>query len=159
MRRWYCPVAHETFSLLPDFAAARLSDTLEGIESAVLQFDDERRSGATVYEAAQRLRPDIELQGALRWTRRRLRWVHAALTLLMGCTAERLVQVELKIRAIRRVLGCQHVLLEVRTLAAPQLRYAPTPVGLAPPNPVRKSAGHRVQHKAGPDPPSRAEPS
>src|SRR5262249_3423346 len=33
--RWYCPEGHRTFSLLPDFLAARLPDLLDSIEESV----------------------------------------------------------------------------------------------------------------------------
>jgi hypothetical protein len=33
--RWYCPEGHRTFSLLPDFLAARLPGLLCSIEEAV----------------------------------------------------------------------------------------------------------------------------
>ena len=33
--RWYCPPGQQTFSLLPDCFAARLSGTLEAVEAAV----------------------------------------------------------------------------------------------------------------------------
>lgn len=154
VRRWYCPQAHETFSLLPDFAAACLPGTLRGIEDAVADFETDRRAGLSVGEAAQRLRPDIESQGALRWVRRRLAWAQAALTLLMGCAPDLLAQCELKILAVRDLVGTQQVLVEVREIAAGVLRSAPFPVGLAP----RLSAGRRasvaLQHDTGPDPPS-----
>lgn len=33
--RWYCPAGHRSFSLLPDFLAARLSGTLAEVKAAV----------------------------------------------------------------------------------------------------------------------------
>jgi hypothetical protein len=154
IRRWYCAQAHQTVSLLPDFAAARISGTLTGIEDVAVQFEQALKCGATAGEAAQLLRPDIESQGALRWVRRRLQWVHAALVLLVGCAPELLTQGELTIRAVQNVLHTQQVLVQVREIAAPHLPFATAPVGFAP---SRRLGNHRmssVQHNLGPDPPT-----
>ena len=70
--RWYCRKAHETFSLLPDCLAARLPDTLIGVEAVVRAVEQ----ASSLQAAADGLRPDIELPGAMRWTRRRVRAVH-----------------------------------------------------------------------------------
>lgn len=154
VRRWYCPQAHQTFSLLPDFAAARLPGTLEAIEVAVATFETDRRAGMAAYEAAQRLRPDIEAQGALRWIRRRRAWAKAALILLVGCAPDLLTQCELTILAARQVLRSPQVLVDVRGLAAVCLAHAPTPVGLAPASAVSSPPLPPRQHDAGPDPPA-----
>lgn len=82
--RWYCPQAHCTFSLLPDCLAARLSGTLGDIETVVAHVEQAKSLAA----AADRLRPDIELPGAIRWTRRRVKPVHASLTALRGLMPE-----------------------------------------------------------------------
>jgi len=151
--RWYCRKAHATVSLLPTFAASRVADTLDGIEDVVATFEQARQAGATVAEAAQSLRPSIELQGALRWLRRRLGWVHAALMLLAGCAPEVLAQCELLLRSVRGALGTQHVLLQVREIAAAHLHRAPAPLGLVPATTVRIPRLSSAQHKTGPDPP------
>jgi len=78
VRRWYCPTAHETFSLLPDCAATRVSSTLAEIEAVVVAVERARRdSGYSLELVARARRPDIEPAGATRWVRRRLRWVRA----------------------------------------------------------------------------------
>ena len=67
--RWYCEEGHTTFSLLPDCLALRLSSTLAAVEEVALAV--ERRAGSMEALAAE-LRPDIEMQGAVRWVRRRV---------------------------------------------------------------------------------------
>lgn len=143
-------------SLLPDFAAARYGGTLGAIEQAVDEYEEQRLRGATAQQAAQEVRPDIEAQGALRWVRRRTRWFHAALMLVMGCAPEVLAQVELSVRNMRQILGTRQVLLRVREIAHQQLQHAPAPVGLAAVEHVRSDALQRVQHNVGPDPPTPA---
>ncbi len=69
--RWYCPESHQTFSLLTGCFAARLSGTLIELEAL-----------------ANGLHLDIELPGVLRWIRRRLQGVYAALHLLKGLMPE-----------------------------------------------------------------------
>ena len=66
--RYYCPTAHETFSLLPDCLASRFPGDLDDLERVVAQVDAARGIEA----AADGLRPDIVLPSAVRWVRRRL---------------------------------------------------------------------------------------
>ena len=74
--RWYCPQGHRTFSLLPDFLAARLPDLLDTIEDGAAAAGSARSMEA----AADLLRgPDITLPSAVRWLRRRVRAVRAGL--------------------------------------------------------------------------------
>ena len=73
--RWYCPESHTTFSLLPDCLAARLPGTLDMLEAVVVAAEGARSLEA----AANEVRRDaIELPGAMRWVRRRVRLVHNA---------------------------------------------------------------------------------
>jgi hypothetical protein len=148
--RWYCRQAHQTVSLLPSFAAAHLPGTLDDIEQAVAKYETARDDGATVAQAAQELRPDIGLQGAVCWVRRRLLWVRTALMLVMGVAPEMLAQCELKISYIRRAWVTPHVLVQVREIAQGSLCHAAPPVGLAP----RKTASKAAQHGMGADPPA-----
>jgi hypothetical protein len=151
--RWYCRKAGHTVSLLPTFAAAGLPGTLDSIEQGVVAFERERQAGATVAQAAQWTRPDIEAQGALRWVRRRVQWVGAALALLVGCAPELVTRCELAVTALRDVLHTQHVLVRVREIAAVQLQHAPRPVGLAPAGSATRPRQAPHQHTPGPDPP------
>lgn len=148
--RWYCPQAHQTFSLLPDCLAAHWSGTLVEIEAAV-----EHRQAAPSREAAARdYRPEIELPGVLRWLRRRERAVAIILTLIRGLRPERLLSAAPTLAAFRALLGVQWVLPALRALGADHLQHLPPPVGFSPPRrggePPRGG-----QHRAGPDPPRR----
>jgi len=74
--RWYCREGRRTFSLLPDFLAARLPGLLASIEDSITVAS----SAKSVEAAADALRGlDVTLPGAVRWLRRRIRAVRAAL--------------------------------------------------------------------------------
>lgn len=82
--RWYCPEGRRTFSLLPDFLAARLAGLLTSIEDSVTFAS----SAKSVEAAADALRgPDVSLPGAVRWLRRRIRAVRTALAVIAPETA------------------------------------------------------------------------
>jgi len=147
--RFYCPQGHTTFSLLPDCLAARLSESLHEVESVV----DRVEQADTVESAADRLRLDIELPGALRWTRRRFKPVHASLTILKGLSPERFSNCEPTLASFRRRLGVDAVLSTLREIAAPHLAFLPPPLGLRPPPLVGGEPKRSFQHRTGTDPP------
>ncbi|MCY1238002.1 hypothetical protein D9M72_507200 [compost metagenome] len=74
--RWYCPQGHRTFSLLPDFLAARLPGLLASIDAAVASLP---RMHSMEAAADALRRDDVSLPAAVRWLRRRVRAVDAAL--------------------------------------------------------------------------------
>lgn len=77
--RWYCPEGRRTFSLLPDFLAARLPGLLSSIEDSIVVASSARSMEA----AADALRgPEVTLPGAVRWLRRRVRVIGAVLACL-----------------------------------------------------------------------------
>ncbi|MGQ0503852.1 MAG: hypothetical protein ACT4TC_00880 [Myxococcaceae bacterium] len=89
--RSYCEKGHTTFSLLPDCLASRLSSTLAAVEEVVVAVEQR----ATSIEAvAEELWPDIEVQGAVRWVRRRVLAVMIALRTLKGLRPDVLSGVE-----------------------------------------------------------------
>ena len=146
--RWYCPQGHCTFSLLPDCLAARFPGSLCAIEQVVVQVEQ----AESLEAAADRLRPDIELPGAIRWTRRRVRGVHAALSALRGLHPERFAgppTVSLFQQSLKR--AC--VLPALREIAGAQLPYLLPPLGFGPR--LLQSGGpqKRYQQQTGPDPP------
>ena len=82
--RWYCPQGHRTFSLLPDFMAARLPGLLADVEEAVAvvaHAPSIETAAATVRDLA------VSLPAAVRWLRRRLRPVQLALQVLGNAVA------------------------------------------------------------------------
>lgn len=148
--RWYCPQAHRTFSLLPDCLAARLSGSLHELEAVVVAVEQAKSLEA----AADRLRLDIELPGAMRWIRRRVKYVHASLTIVLGLLPELFVGCPPSLTAFCQRLQTDFVLPTLREIAALQLGFLPPPLGLRPPC---LSGGERKQgnqHRTGPDPPS-----
>jgi len=149
--RWYCRQAGCTFSLLPDCLAARLSGSLEEVEAAVVAVEEAR----SVEAAADRLRPDIDLPGALRWTRHRLGPVHRALRLLIALLPELLLGCPPSVQGFRARLGTEAVLMRLRAIAAAHLPGLPSPLGFRPPARGGGEPKTSRQHPMGPDPPAR----
>jgi len=147
--RWYCPEGHCTFSLLADCFAARLSGSLQEFEEVVVAVEQ----AASGEAAADELRLDIELPGALRWIRRRLRAVHAALLLILGLFPDLLAGCQPTFNAFRQWLGVDYVLPRLREIAQVQLLRLPPPLGFRPPQPRGDKAKTTHQHQMGPDPP------
>ena len=146
--RWYCRAGHCTFSLLPDCLAARLSGTLSEVEAVVRAVEQ-----APSREAACReLRPDIELPGVLRWARRRVQAVHAALQALKGLLPERFPCVP-TLGAFAVCLGGGEVLVALRPIGEPFLQSLSSPLGLRPRRQPGGGRGRARQHHVGPDPP------
>jgi hypothetical protein len=150
--RWYCPESHTTFSLLPDCLASRLSSTLREVEevAAAVEGADE-----SVERAAQRLRPDIGTQGAVRWVRRRVMAAALALVAVKGLRPDVLAGTEPTFESFRAVLGVEHVLPALRALTGAQLHSLPAPVGFGPRHGGGDARPHRFQHGTGADPPPR----
>jgi len=148
--RWYCPKSHTTFSLLPDCLAARWSSTLAEVEQVARQVEE---TTGSFEQVAQQVRPDIELQGAVRWVRRRVMAVALALVTLKGLVPEVLEGAQPTLESFRRVLGLPSVLARLRGLAGAQVLRVPFPVGLG----HRHASGERGerarQHPTGADPP------
>ena len=105
--RLYCWDAHRTFSLLPDCMSARLEGSLDEAEQVVVRVEE----SPSVEAAAKKLRPDLEVAGAVRWVRRRLQGVRDSLlillTLLPGSlgTDARLVEVRRILESERALVG------------------------------------------------------
>ncbi len=148
--RWRCPQGHCTFSLLPDCLAARLPGALAEVEAVVAAVE----AAPSLEAAADVLRPDIELPGAMRWTRRRVQRVHAALHRLRGVDPEHFAGWPPLVSAWRAGLGVEPVLPALRAIAVAHLHELPAPLGFS--NRLRRGGeSHRTfQHPMGPDPPA-----
>ncbi len=146
--RWYCPKGHRTFSLLPDCLAARLSGTLNEVEALVRAVEQ----APSLEAACQDLRPDIELPGVLRWARRRVQAVHAALQALKGLLPHQF-PCPATLAAFAACLGVAEVLVALRPIGAPFLQNLSTPLGFIPRRIPGDRGGHARQHCVGPDPP------
>jgi hypothetical protein len=147
--RWYCRTGHRTFSLLPDCLAARLPGTLLELEQ-VLAVAEQAKS---LEAAADELRPDIELPGAVRWVRRRVKAIQGALTALFGLLPERFAGAVASVLALRAHLGVTLVLPALREIAAPFLAGLAPPLGLRPPSGAGGERPRSPQQHPGPDPP------
>lgn len=137
--RWYCPEGHRTFSLLPDFLAARLPDLLDSIEESVTVAD----SAKSLEAAADLLRgPDVGLPGAIRWLRRRVQSVRAALAAVARLVPLPPVGIDVDERHFLRRLR--------RSLPTTVLANIPAPLGFEA---FRRVGRHHdgVQQEAGPD--------
>ena len=77
--RWYCAGGHMSFSLLPDCLASRLSGSLIEVEDVLTEVEHSPSQEA----AADNIRIDILLPGALRWIQRRIFLVKASLSMLI----------------------------------------------------------------------------
>jgi len=134
--RFYCRPCKMTVSSLPSFLAAGYSETLAVQKGAVASVG----AHPTFDAAARAMRPDIELQGARRWLRRRVRR-HQLATLIVATVLA--VSPEVADPFAMRV-----EMPEV-------LRHAPTPAGLAHRPLCAWRADDAHQQPMGPDPPSR----
>jgi hypothetical protein len=145
--RWYCPLARESFSLLPCFLAAGMGGSLDEVESACVLAEQ-----IGVEHAASKLRPDVELPGAVRWLARRRRGINAALLALVTLLPGRL-GTQAKLGAVREAVGSERALVLLREIGAEHLGSLPRPLGFGRRGErggVREGA---AQHETGPDPP------
>lgn len=147
--RWYCPLGHQTFSLLPDCFAARWSGTLAEVEAAVEAVEQ----APSLEAAATTQRLEIELPGALRWLRRRVQAVHRTLVVLKGLLPEYFANYAPTLAGFRQALGAETVLVLLRDIGADYLPALPPPLGFRPPLVRGGEPQLPLQHRAGPDPP------
>ena len=127
--RWYCAESHTTFSLLPDCLAARLPGTLQELETVVVHAEQ----ASSLLLAAEQVRRDrIELPGAVRWLRRRVRLVQQVLRRVIGLLPQHLAGCRPELSACRKRLGSDAVLVVLRALADPWLAVLPAALGFRP---------------------------
>jgi len=127
--RWYCPQGHRTFSLLPDFLAARLPGMLTSVEAAAAAV----KLAGSMEAAADALRGfEVTLPSALRWLRRRVRALQAAIAAVSQLVPQTSVAVLARRSALRIDPGQGHVLLGLRRSLAPRvLQRLPAPLGFS----------------------------
>lgn len=144
--RYYCPTAHETFSLLPDCLASHFPGELDPIEQVVATVETAR----SVEAAADVLRPEITLASAVRWIRRRLTPVRLALLTVVTLLPD-LFTGDARLSAVRGALVTASALVTLRTRVAPQLTVLPTPLGFRPRPRRRDAAAPAAPHGMGAD--------
>lgn len=148
--RWYCPESHTTFSLLPDCLAARLPGTLDALEAVVVHTE----RAPSLKAAANALRLDaVDLPGAMRWVRRRVRLVHRILAVVANLLPERIPAGMVEMGAVRACLGTDRALTDLRGLVGPQLPALPAPLGFRNQGSGAAGRNRAFQHEMGPDPP------
>ena len=145
--RYYCPTAHETFSLLPDCLASRFPGDLDALERVVAHVD----AASSIEAAADVLRPDIVLPSAVRWVRRRLTLVRATLLTVVTLLPD-LLGVPAQLGAVRAALGTAQALVPLRGRAVTLLPALARPLGFAPHGRPARAARRRPQHGMGADP-------
>lgn len=145
--RYYCPTAHETFSLLPDSLASRFPGDLDALERVVAHVDAAR----SIEAAADVLRPDIVLPSAVRWVRRRLTLVRATLLAVVTLLPD-LLGGRAQLGAVRAALDTDHALVTLRARAAALLPALPRPLGFVPRLRASRAPRPPPQHGMGADP-------
>lgn len=148
--RWYCRQGQTTFSLLPDCLAARLPGDLDEVERVVAAVDAAR----SVEAAADELRPDILLPGAIRWVRRRLGPVRAVLLALVTLIPWTPLSTP-TLAGVTKRLGTP-ALRRVRAEVEQHLGALAAPVGFGPRPRRSRRRRTRGEHDLGPDPPRRS---
>lgn len=147
--RWYCCSGHQTFNLLPDCLSSRLSGSLIELEAVVAEVE----ASPSQEKAADRVRLDIDLPGALRWIRRRVLWVQTALAMLIELAPSLFSHCHPTVSSFRCVLSVEPVLPELRGLAGVYLHLLPPPLGFGPRREPKKFKKDHFQHETGTDPP------
>ncbi len=120
--RWYCPTEQRTISLLPDCLASRFPGTLDEVERVV----NIVQTHTSQEQAAEALRPDITLPSALRWLRRRMKYVREILTILTGLLS---VECPPELMTFREKYSVEKVLTHLRVLGQEYLHSLPPIVG------------------------------
>jgi hypothetical protein len=130
--------------------ASHYSGTLVELEAIVLAVEQ----APALPRAADVLRTDIELPGALRYLRRLCQAIYQALGIMRGLLTARFATLPVTLHAFTTALpDCPSVLMALRALASDYLRLLPTPLGF---DPARHKVANPVsgcQHRMGPDPP------
>lgn len=144
--RYYCPTAHETFSLLPDCLASRFPGDLDDLERVVAHVE----AAASIEAAADVLRPDIVLPSAVRWVRRRLTLGRATLLTVVTLLPD-LFHGVAQLAAVRAALDTDHALMTLRVRAAARLPGWPRPLGFCPPADRPRHGRVAPQHGLGAD--------
>lgn len=136
--------------MLPDCLCARLTGSLTDVEAVVAAAETE----PSREQASEVLRPGIELPGALRWLRRRVRLVGAGLAAAIGLLPTLLVGCKPTVTSVRSALGAQSALVRLRLELTPYLAALPPPLGFGPRPERRRSAKSGTPQDSGPDPPA-----
>ena len=151
--RFYCPEARSTWSLLPDCLSSHFRGDLAGVEDVVAVVE----ASKSIEAAADALRSlAISLPAAVRWVRRRLAPVRAALLAIFTLMPHLFAGYAPTVYEARRILRTTSALVTLREIVADRLAVLPPPLGFGPrvkPRRRRRHCRERRQHKVGADPP------
>ncbi len=151
--RFYCPEARRTWSLLPDCLSSHFRGDLTTVEEVVAIVE----AGKSVEAAADALRSlAISLPAAVRWVRRRLAPVRAALLAIFTLLPQLFAGYVPTVHEARRILCTTSALVTLREIVEDRLAVLPPPLGFGPrvkPRRRRRQHRERRQHKVGADPP------
>ena len=142
--RYYCPTAHETFSLLPDCLASRFPGNLDDLERVVTAVE----TAPSIEAAADVLRPDIVLPSAIRWVRRRLTLVRAAVLAVVTLLPD-LCGGHARLGAIRTALATEHALVALRHARGVAAGCAAAAARIRPSGPVATHATSQAPTRPG----------
>lgn len=148
--RYYCPRSHTTYSLLPDCLSSRFSGDLVAVEEVVVRVEQ----SCGIEAAASLLRPiEITLPCAVRWVRRRLVPMRAALLAIFTLLPDLFAGCVSSVGEARRILRTPSALPVLRELTADHLAALPAPLGFSPRGKSRFRCREHRQQKVGADPP------
>lgn len=153
--RFLCPTARVTISLLPDFLASRLSGTLAAVEAVVDAAETATSQEAALEQVRPAAAPDaVTLLAGLRWLRRRLLAVRAALVAAVTLVPSLSGGCQPTLAGLRERLGVTEVLVTLRRVAAARLAKMTSPLGFRARARRMRSERQRAPHEVGPDPPA-----
>lgn len=148
--RYYCPESHTTYSLLPDCLSSHFRGDLADVEAVVARVEQSK----SIEAAADFLRSvDISLPSAVRWIRRRLHPVRAALLAMFTLLPQIFAGCTPSVGEARRILCTTSALPVLRELSADRIAALPPPLGFGPRVKPRRRRRERRQQKVGADPP------
>jgi len=122
---------------------------LQALEALVVAVEQ----APTFMAAAEHLRTDIELPGALRYLRRICRAIHAALAIVRGLEPVRFAAIAPTVCDFARALEATSVLMVLRDQVSRFLTDLPSPLGFRSPRIGADIVIRGVQHRVGRDPP------
>jgi len=137
--RYYCRESRTTFSLLPDFFAARMPGTLkqaqqaaQGVERAKAKTDGSLEKQAELVRQLSENDDPIEPRSAVAWMQRRYRAVSRGLAVVVTLLPMVFGGCEPTMTSVGRVLdNTDTVLVQVRHLAQDKLGQIPSPIGFS----------------------------
>jgi len=130
--RFWCPLAGHSISLLPESLAAGITGSLDAIEDVAEAVEVHGVAGALEIVLPSDAENAVSLPSAMRWLRRRVRWVRSVLLALVTLLADRFVGVAPTLTAVRAALGVDRALVALRSIAASHLVALWRPFGLCP---------------------------